>query len=557
MIRRFRLTAALVILMGLLALGCGSDADGDAGASTNGGGSSATDGDGDGDGNGDGNGDAVSGDGIVEGPMGQALRATEPREGGTLQIGTVTGFETLDFSVSAGTAASLIGRFVYETLMDFNADGEVIPALAESLESDDGIEWTMTLQDGLTFHDGTALNADAVVANLERLGAEESTSSAKSDIARIAEMEVVDDVTIRFVLEDVWAAFPQIFASYAGMVPSPTRVEEAGSNWGFEPAGVGPYMVEEFESGVRAVLVKNPDYRIEGKPYLDRIELRPSLDSQARFAAAQSGDFDLILSQATPDFQRARDDGLTVLVQDHLTATNLVWNTQVEPLNDVRFREAVIRAVDLDAINDVVYDGERPTMTGIFAPNHPFYVETDWPTHDPDRARELVEEVVADGIDPTFTTTVWGTPEYARMGALMQQMLADVGITMETTTGDQPTMLTEAYEGDYDSQLRYYSVNIGTDASIAGQFKSGSRQNISFLEDEEIDALLDELEGTLNVADRAPLYEEIQHRLAETLPMFPLHVQTSAFILSPEVGGFPGASPYVVEYFDINEVWLR
>lgn len=553
MIRRTRLGVALIVLMSLLALACGNDTSSDEGSpaggeTSNDDGSSTSDTPSDG---------GSEGDGIVDAAFGQALRATEPRDGGTLSIGTVTSFETLDFSVSAGTAASLIGRFVFETLMEYTDDGSVVPLLAESLETEDGVEWTMTLQPDLVFHDGTPFNAAAVVAHLERLGAEESTSSAKSDIARIAEIEEVDDLTLRFVLDDVWASFPQIFTSYAGMIPSPARVEELGSDWGFKPAGVGPYIVEEFQSGVEAVLVKNPDYRIDGKPHVDRVELRPSLDSQARFAAIQSGDFDLVLSQSSSDFERAREAGLTVLVQDHLTATNLVWNMQKDPISDIRFREAVIRAVDLEAINEVVYDGQRPTMRGMFAPSHPHYVDTDWPEFDPDRARELVDELVADGVDPTFTSTVWGTPEYARMGALMQQMLADVGITMETTTGDQPTMLTEAYEGSYTSQLRYFSVNIGTDASLAGQLRSGSRQNISFLADPQIDGLLDELDATLDPDGRVPLYAQIQERIRETLPMMPLHVQTSAFLLSPEIGGFPGAQADVVEYFDIREVWFK
>lgn len=535
-----RLTG-LLLCFALVAAACG-DNDGD-GIGTRGG-----------DGSGAAEGSGGDGDGIVVTPMGQGLERGEPQDGGEITVGMVTGFETMDFSVSVSGASGLMGLWVYDTLMSMEADGSVVPELAESLESDDAVAWTMTLPDDVQFTDGTSYDAAAVIAHLEHLGREESTSERKTDIARIVSMTAPDEFTVVFELDGPWASFPSLFVNQPGMVPSPTAVEAGGAQWGLAPVGAGPYIVESFRSGVDAVLVKNPDYRIEGKPHIDRITVVPQLDSQARMAAIRAGDLDMTVSQSNVDWGPAEDAGLTVLEQNSTTVSNFVFNLNKAPYDDIRFRQAVAHAVDFDAINEVVFQGEREIPRGLMILDHPFRADVDWPDHDPVRARELVEAYVADGGDPTFVVTVWGTPEFQQIAALMQQMLEDVGITMETTTGDQATMITEAF-GDYDSQLRYNDITFATDQNLYTFFHSESRGNISKFASEEMDELLEEMNATVDPDDKRHVYDRIQEIYAEELIHINMIRQSTAFLVNDRFGGFP-ASDLIAQRFNIRDAWL-
>jgi ABC-type transport system substrate-binding protein len=493
---------------------------------------------------------------------GQLLERTEPTEGGELVVGMIAPVETLDPLAQLGSAGQEVTRFVHDSLMGFDAEGNVVPELAESLETtDDGTNWTMTLPSGVTFHDGTPFTAAAVVAHLDRIKAEGSTSSSAGDIRAIASYSAADDTTVSFTLPAANMTFPTTFAPTgaafaAAYVPSPTAYAALGAGYGSAPVGVGPFKVQSFQPGGDIVLVANEDYRIDGVPYLDSLRFVTATDSQARLAAAQSGDIDIAMTQVSTDFAQAEDAGLTVLRQPASTYYNLLFNMSQAPFDDLRFRQAVIQAIDLEGLNEAVFDGLQTPMRGIFPEDHPFYVDTAWPAHDPEAARALVEEYTADtGNEPTFTLTTTSPPEFQQQAQIMQQMLADAGITMEIEVGDQPTMITEALSGNYQAQHRFIGVNAEAFKVLSVSFRSDVPSNIGHAGNPELDALLDRARVTAP-EDRGPLLEEIQQVLGEWLPFMPQIQHAMAFYVGDEVGGFPGSLPGTTA-FDARYVWVQ
>jgi peptide/nickel transport system substrate-binding protein len=493
---------------------------------------------------------------------GQVLERTEPTDGGELVVGMIAPVETLDPLAQLGSPGQEVTRFVHDSLMNFDAEGNVVPDLTESLETtDDGTNWTMTLPTGVAFHDGTPFDAAAVVAHLDRIKAEGSTSSSAGDIRAIASYAAPDATTVTFTLPAPNMTFPTTFAPTgaafaAAFVPSPTAYTALGAGYGSAPVGVGPFRVESFQPGGDIVLVANEDYRIEGLPYLDRLRFVTATDSQARLAAAQSGDIDIAMTQVSTDFARAEDGGLTVLRQPASTYYNLLFNMSQAPFDDPRFRQAVIQGIDLEGLDEAVFEGLQTPMTGIFPADHPFYVDTDWPAFDPEAARALVEEYTADtGNEPTFTLTTTSPPEFQRQAQIMQQMLADVGITMDIEVGDQPTMITEALSGNYQAQHRFIGVNAEAMKVLSVSFRSDLPSNIGQAGNPELDQLLDRARVTAP-ADRGPLLEDIQRVLREWLPFMPQIQHAQAFYVSDRVGGFPGSLPGTTA-FDARQVWVQ
>src|SRR5690606_4195646 len=130
--------------------------------------------------------------------------------------------------------------------------------------------------------------------------------------------------------------------------------------------------------------------------------------------------------------------------QPTTTYFDFIFNLSKPPFDDVRFREAVIRGIDLDGVNQAVFDGLHTPMRGVLTESNPFFVDTDWPSFDPEKSKELIEDWSADtGLEPEFDTTTTSPPEFQKQVAAIQQMLADVGITMNINVGDQPTMISE------------------------------------------------------------------------------------------------------------------
>src|SRR5690606_24366145 len=238
----------------------------------------------------------------------------------------------------------------------------------------------------------------------------------------------------------------------------PAAVEEHGDALGLNPVGAGPFMLKSFQPGGDVVIVKNPDYAGE-EPYLDEIKFVTATDTQSRVSAALAGDIDIARAQSAVDLKTAADGGLTMLTQPDSAYYNLLLNLTQAPFDDERMRRALAHAIDLDGLNAAVFEGKHDPMSGLMLSSSPFFVDTDWPSYDPDKAKELAEEYTADTGNPAaFSLTTTSPPEFQQQAAVLQQMLSDAGIDMSINVSDQPTMVSEARAGNFQAQHRYIEI---------------------------------------------------------------------------------------------------
>lgn len=473
--------------------------------------------------------------------------------------GEVTTGGTLVFAVSAesntwdpasaqwGTSGYIVTRAIYDTLTTWNADGEAVPYLAESVEpTDDTLtEWHIVLRDGVTFHDGNAVDADAVAKSINHVRTGPTLAAA---FVRLTEVVAIDDRTVAMRFNEPFGTLREALTGQAGMVVAPSMID-AGEAGARSPVGTGPFKFDTWTPNDELVVERNPDYWREGLPYLDRITFRVMADSNARINALSSGEIDMAEALEPGAVDRliglAEEGELQVMTntEGEGSKSMMVLNTSVPPFDDVRVRRAMAQAVDRESISQVGSNGRNRPASGVFSEGSPFYVDAGYPEYDPAAAQQLVDEVEAEKGPIRFTFNTLSDPEITEIAQLLQSQLGAVGIDMEINAVDQTALISAAVTGTYegthfrlfgsprpDSQFVFLHSRTIEDAGIS--------LNVARLADPDIDAAIEKVEGTIDPEVKRQGYEELQVAMAESLPMIFVTRSMGAVAAEASVRGF-------------------
>ena len=501
-------------LVGLLALGavaCGSDDDG-------GGGSAGAEG-----------GEPPAERGIV-GDQPDA----EPTDGGVLNFGVYAETAGLDPTVinGSGVAGGIELAAVYDTLLRYNPDTlEYEPQLAESIEgNEDGSQWTLRLRDGVTFTDGTPLDAEAVVFSLQRFVDNESRFAGM--VGRVERFETPDPLTVKFTLSEPWKTFPFMLAYVPGMVVSPTAVREMGDDeFNRHPVGAGPFTVGRYAPGEELVLEANDDYW-DGRPHLDGVRFTILQGAQANLEAMQSGELQAAFLREPQVVNEARDAGYPgYLNLPNLSALVLMNNGvrgQDRPTADLRVRQAIAAAVDPEVLNQRADQGEGYPTYDMLSETSPYHHQSSTLEHDPDRARQLLAEVKDEtGWDGSIDLACSNIPSRANWALAVGAQLDAVGFDTTVDTSGTVADLIRQVAVDADFDLACWGFNLD-DAnpfiSLSQHVYSTSRQNVIGYADDEMDALIDELRQTGDADEITDILDRVQQRWDETIPALPTAV---------------------------------
>ncbi|MFO1027268.1 MAG: ABC transporter substrate-binding protein [Acetobacteraceae bacterium] len=328
---------------------------------------------------------------------------------------------------------------IYDSLVRLAPDGEPKPGLAESWHyNEDLTEITFTLRKGVTFHDGTPFNAAAVAKNFERsmaLGPKAGGVTIET-FTQVAGYEVVDDSTVRVKLKARSGQMPYLFGTQAGMMISPAVLSDTAFGATLKPIGTGPYRVTGFDSNVRTQTRRNDAYweGIEGRPA--GFEHNFVSDARARLNALRSGQANLALIEPR-QIAEAKDAGFAVQINEKNSTWEIGLNTSHETVGKLKLRQAMMHAIDREALADALgYGASKPTVQ-FFAQSSPWFdpaLEKLFP-YDPDKARKLVAEAgYPKGVDISWL--LLNTTEYKTMGEAVQSMLQEVGIRVKFDTVD-------------------------------------------------------------------------------------------------------------------------
>lgn len=357
-------------------------------------------------------------------------------------------------SAAAGAIDQVVYANIFEGLTRFAADGSVIPGLAESWEiSDDGRTYTFKLRAGVTFHDGSDLDAGDVVFSLDRARAEDSVNAQKALFANIADVVAEDDLTVKVTLLKPQGNFLFNMAWGDAVIVAAASIEDIKSN----PVGTGAFTFTDWKQGDSITITRNDAYWGDAAK-LDGATFKFISDPTAAFAAMMAEDIDAFYSYPAPEnlVQFEADPRFTVLSGNTEGETIMAMNNKLPPFDNKLVRQAVSHAIDRSAIIDGAMFGYGTPIGSHFAPHNPAYVDlTGNSEYDPEKAKALLAEAgFADG----FTTTLkLPPPSYARRGGeIIAAQLREVGIETEISNLEWAQWLEQAFKG-YDFGLTIVS----------------------------------------------------------------------------------------------------
>lgn len=416
-----------------------------------------------------------------------------PVRGGTLTVAVESDFEGFDpikagvYSNSTVTAASLF----YETMMRLDDKGNLLPALALSITpNEDGTIWVAKLRPGVKFHDGTPFTAQSVADHFNRLLDPANRFPGRAYLA-IDKVEVGDELTAVFKMRGPNAALPRTLAqpTVVSLIISVKALNEKGADYNRNPVGTGPFVFKEWRAADRLVAERNPDYWDKEKPYLDRVIVRPLPDSDARYASLVKGDVQVIWEDRAENILKAKKDkNLVVLTWVGSGALVIPLNTQREPLNDKRVRQAVTMALNRKGNIEVLSQGLRPVYDDPYGPSSGIVCkETGALPYDQARAKKLLADY---GRPVKLTMTVTATPRGRESAQVFQADMKKVGIDVEIKPVDQTQLVKEALSRDFQVTGWRIIDLADVDPQMFANFHSKSPINFSGYNNAEVDRLL-------------------------------------------------------------------
>ncbi|RUS66910.1 Glutathione-binding protein GsiB [Saezia sanguinis] len=468
--------------------------------------------------------------------------------------------ETLDPYNTNTTLTQAVTKSFYEGLFQFDKDLNVKPVLAESYTvSDDGLVYTFKLRAGVKFHDGTEFNAEAVKVNIDRVLNPANALARYNQFNRVERVEVVDPLTVRFVLKEPFAPFINSLAhSSAGMI-SPKALQEYGKDIAFHPVGTGPFKFVEWRQTDHVKGTRFDGYWRQGYPKVDNITWKPVLENSTRAAMLQTGEADFAFPIPYEQINSLKSNAnLDILTSPSIVTRYLAMNTQQKPFDDVRVREAVNYAINREALGKVAFNGFAFPAQG-FVPQGVGYAHKmePWP-YDPAKARALLAEA---GYPNGFETVLWGgynNSTTVKVLQFLQQQLGQVGIKV-SVLALEPGQRTEWVEGWQDpktSRVRMYYAGWSASTGEADwalrpllttEAWPPKLNNAAYYSNSNFDSYIAAALKSTSDDEKRDLYRKAQELLYVDLPWAPLVTEETVYARNKRLSGV-----YVMPDSNIN-----
>lgn len=438
----------------------------------------------------------------------------------TLDVLVPAEFPDIDTCETVSGDQSMLKYHVFSRLFTFNEGMEPEPDLVigESI-SEDGTEWTFELREGVTFHDGTPLNAEAVAYTIERMESEGCGQYALFE--PIAEVRVEGETTITLVTDGLFPALRNNLAHPDAAIISPTSHQELGADWGQNPVGSGPYVFEEWVSGDHITLIRNDDYYGD-QPFFETINFTFVTDDTSRALAIDTGEADVALRILPTDVERlSANPDLTI---GQVVGRSMIYPMKVTegPFSDVRVRQAANYAVDKQTIIErVLFGAGTPSQSLVEAVQ--WSIPVGLYEYDPDRARQLLQEAGAEGVEITLLSPSSRYPSDVEVGQAVTGYLREAGFTVNLEAlADWPTYVETVEQGNFDLFFLGWGGSTGDPDNAFRRLlhtsNAGQLWNPGGYSNPEVDRLIDEGGSEFDLAARQAAYEEIQRIVWEDAP---------------------------------------
>ena len=473
----------------------------------------------------------------------------EPK--GSVVVGIQQDIDSLDphKATAAGTKDILFN--IFEGLVKPDENGNLIGAVASGYTiSKDGLVYTFTLRDNVKFHNGNAVTAEDVKYSLERVSGLLDGTPLISTMSTIQAVDIVDEKTVQVTVEN--ANTELIYSFVAAIIPM-----GSGETAEAVPVGTGPFSFVSYKPLEGIVLAKFADYWQEGLPQVEEVDFKIVNSADTALMELQGGTIDLY-AYLTDSQAQALKDSHQVIASASNVVQALFLNNAVAPLDDVRVRQAILYALDKEAINDFVGGGAGTLISSAMLPTLKDYYadlnDTYGTKANVDKAKELLADAgYAEGFD--LEIAIPSNYEFhMQTGEVVVEQLKAVGINAAIKAVEWGTWLDEVYNG------RQYAATISgitcdmTPGYLLNRFQTTSKKNFINFASEEYDALYVKAQETLDLAEKAEYYKQLQKILCDEAGSAFLQVPANMTAISKELLGYKFYPVYVQ---DMSTVYFR
>jgi oligopeptide transport system substrate-binding protein len=484
---------------------------------------------------------------------------------------------SLDPVQVTSTYAVSVVQQLFDGLVQFDADLNVIPALAKSWSaSRDGLTWTFHLRPGVRFHHGREVTAEDVVYSFTRL-LDPAVNSPRAwlfervqgarafqtgQAERVEGLQVLDPYTLHITLSQPYAPFITMLGMAQAKIVPREEVARLGEHFGRAPVGTGPFRFGSWESGQHIMLEANETY-FEGRPFLDRLQYRifPAGDHQAIFAAFAASQLEDAPIPA-PERQRLQNEPRYQFLRKPLLATLFLWlNTHEAPLNNIKVRQAINYAINRPAINTTIRQDRFVQAQGILPAGMPGYnPELESYDYNEARARQLLAEAgypEGQGLPPLELWSSVTSPTARAEHEAIQRDLQKIGIPVVLHTSENWQQFTELLGQRPRAMYRYawFADFPDPDNFLFSLFYSQSANNFANYNNPQVDSLLHQAQRETDSLKRVQLYRQAETLITADAPTVNLVYYTFERLFQPYVQGIE-VNALGERHIPMKKIWL-
>ena len=430
---------------------------------------------------------------------------------------------------------------LYNKLVRHNENLEITPDLAQDIDIPDNVTYIFNLRKGVKFHNGQEMTADDVVFSLNRILDTKTASPGRSYLTTIKSIEKLSTYSVKIVLTAPLASFLEGLASNNCAIVSKAAVEQYGNLQKVE-VGTGPFMLKEWTPDNSMTLVKNPDYFEKGQPWLDKVIFRIIPEQASLLAGVKSGTLDMAtINDGSTIMLAKRDNNLNVMQKPGVNVRTFGFNVTHKPFDDERVRQAISLAIDRTEVVTVAEFG-MGMATG------PIPVSaTQWalplskiPFASPDiaKAKALLAQA---GYPNGFTFKIVTANSYEgglSVAQVIQSQLKKIGVNAELEVVEWGICIDRWVKRTFDAMVELRGGSSEPDRFLYRMIHSTGGVNNFLFKDAEVDALLDKGRALTKVADRKPVYDQLQIALATKAPIVFLYSPFETHVMGKNVKGF-------------------
>ena len=485
------------------------------------------------------------------------------KKGGTLKAGLDGDILTFDPLTSGAYADREVYYNVYDTLVAFDTNLQIVPALVEKWETPDPKTYILHIRKDVKFHDGTDLNADAVKFNLDRYLTDKA-SRRKAEIDTITAVDVVDPYTVKLTLKAPFAPLLPTLADRSGMILSPKVVQALGPDaLALKPigAGSGPFKFVEAVKDDHITFERNANYWKKDAsgaplPYVDKVTYRPITDATVLLTNIKTGDLDVTYQIAAKDVAGVKSGSeLSFKEVAGLGFNAIEFSTTKEPFNKKELRQAVAEALDRDQINKTVYFGVNTVGQGAIPPSS-WAFDASLKPYGANIARAK-EYLKAGGKPDGFTFDLKissGSPTTTQLAQLIKDQLAKAGITMNIVQQERTKTSTDQQSGDFQALTFGWSGRPDPDGNLYNIFHTGGGLNYGGYSVPQVDDLLEKARAASDQSQRKELYQQVQKLIVDDAPMAFYSFVPAYLLAQPKVQGVQLYPDFMMRF---EGAWLK